>query len=86
MDQPQTIAGFSEGLLGAKIDEERDVTVTFPANYTQKEWAGKPAAFHIKVRELKEKKLPALDDEFAKGRGPHLFRRTAAKSAREIAA
>jgi len=69
MAQPQTIAGFSEGLVGAKIDEERDIPVTFPADYARKEWAGKQAVFHVKIREIKEKKLPNLDDEFAKDVG-----------------
>ena len=69
MGQPQTIAGFSEGLIGAKTGEERDIPVTFPADYTRKEWAGKQAVFHIKIKEIKEKKLPTLDDEFAKDVG-----------------
>jgi len=69
MEQPQTIAGFSEALVGAKVGEERDIQVTFPADYARKEWAGKPATFHVKVREIKEKKLPLLDDEFAKDVG-----------------
>jgi trigger factor len=69
MDQPQTIAGFSEGLMGAKVTEERDITVTFPKDYTRKEWAEKQAVFHVKIREIKEKKLPILDDEFAKDVG-----------------
>jgi len=69
MEQPQTIAGFSEGLVGAKVDEERDINVTFPADYARKEWASKAATFHVKVKEIKEKKLPTLDDEFAKDLG-----------------
>jgi trigger factor len=69
MEQPQTIAGFSEALLGVKVNEERDIQVTFPADYGKKEWAGKPASFHVKVKEIKEKKLPNLDDEFAKDLG-----------------
>jgi trigger factor len=69
MTTPQTIAGFSEGLLGAKLNEVRDVTATFPADYPRKEWAGKTAVFHVTIKEIKEKKLPALDDEFAKDLG-----------------
>jgi len=69
MAQPQTIAGFSEGILGAKKGESRDVKVTFPADYGHKEYAGKEAVFHITVNEIKEKKLPVLDDEFAKDLG-----------------
>jgi len=69
MTSPQTIAGFSEGLLGASVAEQRPVTVTFPADYARKEWAGKQAVFDVSVKEIKEKKLPALDDEFAKDLG-----------------
>ena len=69
MTTPQTIAGFSEGILGAKPNEERAVPVTFPADYAHKEFAGKQAVFQITVKEIKEKKLPALDDEFAKDLG-----------------
>jgi trigger factor len=69
MGTPQTIAGFSEGVLGAKLNEQRDVKATFPAEYPRKEWAGKEAVFHVTVKEIKEKKLPAMDDEFAKDLG-----------------
>lgn len=69
MNQPQTIAGFSEGILGAEIGKEREVKVTFPADYARKEWAGKEAVFQVTVREIKEKKLPNLDDDFAKDIG-----------------
>ncbi len=66
MGTPQTIQGFSEGLLGAKVGEPKSVTVTFPADYTRKEWAGKTAVFDVSVKEIKEKKVPVLDDDFAK--------------------
>jgi len=69
MNQPQTIAGFSEGILGAEIGQEREVKVTFPADYARKEWAGREAVFQVTVREIKEKKLPAIDDDFAKDLG-----------------
>jgi len=69
MNQPQTIAGFSEGILGAEIGKEKEVKVTFPADYARKEWAGKEAVFQVTVKEIKEKKLPDLDDDFAKDLG-----------------
>jgi trigger factor len=69
MNQPQTIAGFSEGILAAEIGKEREVKVTFPADYARKEWAGKEAVFQVTVKEIKEKKLPNLDDDFAKDVG-----------------
>ena len=59
------IPGFEEQLTGAKADEERDVTVTFPDEYQAEHLAGKEAVFACTVREVKEKKLPELDDEFA---------------------
>jgi trigger factor len=69
MATPQTIAGFAEGVLGAGVGETRDVKVTFPADYGHKEYASKEAVFSVTVKEIKEKKLPALDDEFAKDLG-----------------
>jgi trigger factor len=69
MAAPQTIAGFSEGILDAALNETRSVKATFPVDYPQKQWAGKEAAFDVTVKEIKEKKLPALDDEFAKDLG-----------------
>jgi trigger factor len=69
MAQPQTIAGFSEGVLGAEISKERAVQVRFPADYARKEWAGKEAIFQVTVKEIKEKKLANLDDDFAKDLG-----------------
>jgi len=69
MGTPQTIEGFSEGLVGAGVNEQRTVTVNFAADYPRKEWAGKKAVFEVSVKEIKEKKLPALDDEFAKDLG-----------------
>jgi trigger factor len=69
MTTPQTIAGFSDGILGASVNETRSVNVSFPADYFRKEWAGKQAVFEVTVKEIKEKKLPVLDDEFAKDLG-----------------
>lgn len=59
------IPGFEEQLVGAKIDEETEVNVTFPEDYQAKELASKPAVFKCTVKEIKEKELPELDDEFA---------------------
>ncbi len=60
------IPGFEEQLIGAKIDEEKEVNVTFPEEYHAKELAGKPAVFKCTVRSIKHKELPPLDDELAK--------------------
>ena len=63
------IPGFEEQLAGMKRGEEKEVSVSFPEEYGNKELAGKPAVFRVTLQEIKEKVLPALDDEFAKGFG-----------------
>ena len=60
------IPGFEDQLVGVKAGDEKDVNVSFPEDYHAQELAGKPALFKVKVHEVKEKQLPALDDEFAK--------------------
>ncbi len=60
-----------KGLLGAKVGETREVTTVVPADYPKKEHAGKPATVHLSVKEVKEKKLPELDDAFAKDVGEY---------------
>ena len=60
------IPGFEDQVIGMKIDEDRDIKVTFPKEYPVKELAGKEATFKIKLHEIKKKELPAIDDEFAK--------------------
>jgi len=60
------IPGFEEQLVGAVAGEERDVKVTFPAEYHSEDLAGKDAVFKCKVHEIKEMEKPELNDEFAK--------------------
>jgi len=60
------IPGFEEQIIGMKIDEEKEINVTFPEEYMSQELAGKDAIFKTKVHEIKKKELPTLDDEFAK--------------------
>ena len=60
------IPGFEDGVIGMKIDEEKDIDVKFPKEYFSKELAGKDAMFKVKLHEIKKKELPKLDDEFAK--------------------
>ncbi len=60
------IEGFEDQMVGMKIDEEKDINVTFPEDYFSKELAGKPAVFKVLVHEIKEKQVPAIDDELAK--------------------
>jgi trigger factor len=61
----QLIEGFEEQLVGAKSGEEREVKVTFPADYQAEHLAGKDAVFKVKIKEVREKVLPELDDDFA---------------------
>ena len=60
------IPGFESQIVGMKIDEEKDINVTFPKDYFSKDLAGKDAIFKVKVHEIKEKEMPKIDDEFAK--------------------
>lgn len=60
------IPGFEEALVGASVDEDIDVNVTFPEDYQAEEMAGKPALFKCKILEIKVKELPEADDDFAK--------------------
>lgn len=64
------IPGFAEQLVGKKVGEEFDINVEFPKDYHEKKLAGQPAVFKIKLKEIKEKKLPELTDEFAQKVGP----------------
>lgn len=59
------IPGFEEQLIGVEIGKETEVNVTFPEDYHSADLAGKAAVFKCTVKEIKEKELPDLDDEFA---------------------
>lgn len=59
------IPGFEEQLIGAEINKETKVNVKFPEDYHAENLAGKDAVFNCTVKEIKEKELPELDDEFA---------------------
>jgi trigger factor len=61
----QLIEGFEEQLAGAEAGDDREVKVTFPADYQAEQLAGKDAIFKVKVKEVREKILPELDDDFA---------------------
>ncbi len=64
------IPGFEDQLLKHKKGDEFVIRTPFPENYPKKDLAGKAAEFAVQVREIKEKALPKLDDEFAKDVGP----------------
>ena len=59
------VPGFEEQLIGMKAGDEKDIDITFPEDY-HADLAGKAVVFKVKVHEVKEKEVPALDDEFAK--------------------
>ena len=60
----QFIPGFEDQLIGVEIGKEVDVNVTFPEEYHAEDLAGKPAVFKVTVKEIKEKQLPELDEDF----------------------
>ncbi|HWP33361.1 MAG TPA: trigger factor [Solirubrobacterales bacterium] len=61
----QLIEGFEEQLAGADAGESREVKVTFPDDYQAEQLAGREAVFAVEVKEVREKVLPELDDDFA---------------------
>ena len=63
------LKGFSEQLAGVRGGDEREVRIRFPENFGRKEWSNKEGVFRVKVKEIKTKQLPALDDELAKETG-----------------
>ncbi len=67
----QFIPALEEKLIGLKSEEEKEIEVSFPEDYGYKKWAGKTISFHVKIKEIKEKILPPLDDEFAKDLGDY---------------
>jgi trigger factor len=64
-DSVSPAPGFAEQLVGMKKEEEKDFKLKLPEDYLQNELAGKEASFNVKVSEIKEEKLPELDDELA---------------------
>ena len=67
----QALPQFEEAVVGLKIGDRQSVPVTYPEPYPNKEIAGKTVEFSIVAREIKQKVLPTLDDEFAKDHGEH---------------
>ncbi|MFO7818929.1 MAG: trigger factor [Halanaerobacter sp.] len=63
------IPGFEEQLIGVEAGEETTVEVTFPEDYQSDDLAGQEAKFEVKVKDIKRKEIPELDDEFAKDLG-----------------
>lgn len=63
------IPGFEDGLLSKKAGDEVELNITFPEDYHEKDLAGKPVKFNVKVKEVQEPELPALDETFVKAMG-----------------
>ncbi len=64
------IPGFAEQLVGKNLNDEFEIKVTFPEQYHDEKLKGQPATFKIKIHEIKERKVPELNDEFAQKVGP----------------
>jgi trigger factor len=65
LSENQFVPGFIQGMIGMNSGETREVPVEFPEEYSSEELAGQSAVFTITLKELKEKELPELDDDFA---------------------
>ncbi|MGD0230635.1 MAG: trigger factor [Syntrophorhabdales bacterium] len=63
---PNLMPEFENGVVGMKAGDEKEIEVNFAADYPDKDIAGKKLVFKVLVKEIKEKKLPELNDEFAK--------------------
>ena len=59
------IDNFEDQIIGMNIGDEKEINVTFPEDYHAEELKGKPATFKVSVKEIKEKQLPDIDDDFA---------------------
>jgi len=66
LEKNKMIPGFVEGIIGMKINEKKKLNLTFPEDYADEKSKGKKAIFTIHLKDLKEKELPELNDEFAK--------------------
>lgn len=65
----QFLPELEEGMLGMSVGERKPITLTFPAGHPREDFRNKPAVFQVEVTDIKERQLPALDDEFAKDVG-----------------
>ncbi len=65
MQDDKFIPGFVTGIVGMNPGETREISAQFPDPYANEDLAGKPAVFTVTIKELKEKELPELNDDFA---------------------
>lgn len=66
---PENEKVFNDNLLGLKVNQKKDFSIHYPKDHKNKKLAGKNIAYSIKALSIKEKKLPAIDDDFAKELG-----------------
>ena len=71
LSESLTPAGFGEALVGLEPDQTREFELKYPPDWSEEKLAGKTVAFTVALRELKERKLPVLDDEFARSLGDY---------------
>jgi len=69
IDKESLVPELSQKMVGMKKGEERDIDVTFPEKHPDAKLVGKAARYHVLVKEIKSRVLPAMDDEFAKDLG-----------------
>ena len=69
LSAPNTLKGFKDGLVNAKKGETKEIEIEYPADYLNKELAGKKVLFKTTIEEVKNKKLPELNDDLAKDLG-----------------
>ena len=69
IDKGSIMSGLTEKMIGMNKSEERDIEVELSKDYPDKNIAGKKAIYHVKVKEIKVRRLPNIDDEFAKDLG-----------------
>ena len=72
VEEKQLLPKFAEQLVGMKKGEMKDILITMPADFQKKELAGKEAVFKLTLKEIKERKLPELNDDFAKELGENM--------------
>lgn len=69
LSAPNTLQGFKDGLVNAKKGETKEIEIEYPKDYLNKELAGKKVLFKTTIEEVKNKKLPELNDDLAKDLG-----------------
>jgi trigger factor len=79
MKEDKLFPGFYSNLLGMKIDDEKDVIITVPEDFGNKDVAGKDVNLYVKVSKISKKIIPDLDDDFAKDKGEEDLERFTAK-------